>query len=219
MFVLAQFALFLVIGLMLWVYYTTYDPGGLAAVTVDGVVQTDRVLPMFMMTHLPTGIRGLVVAAIVAAAMSTLSSSLNSSAASTVGDFYMPLTSHARSERHYLRASRVATLVWALVQVTVAVVAIELSSRVVDEVLGIQSFTNGLLLGVFLLALTAVRQTAAPIAGISAGLGVLIGLRVFTLVSWQWYVLVGAVTTLSVAWAVARLLPERPADDAGAPGR
>ena len=140
-----QFALFLAIGLMLWVYYTTHAPDGLAAITVGGVVQTDRVFPTFIMTHLPIGIRGLVVAAIVAAAMATLSSSLNSSAASTVGDFYMPLTGETHSDQHYLGASRWATVAWALIQMVVAVVAVKLSSRVVDEVLGIQSFTGGLL--------------------------------------------------------------------------
>ena len=138
--ILVQFALFLVIGTMLWVYYTGYAPEALSALMVDGQVQTDRVFPTFIMSHLPTGVRGLVVAAIVAAAMSTLSSSLNSSAASTVGDFYMPWTGSARSDRHYLAASRWATIGWGGVQLTVAIVAIELSSRVVDEVLGIQSF-------------------------------------------------------------------------------
>ena len=204
--VFVQFTLFLVIGLLLWVYYTAHAPNGLTAVMVEGVVQTDRVLPLFMMTHLPTGIRGIVVAAIVAAAMSTLSSSLNSSAASTVGDFYIPLTQGARSARHYLRVSRWATVVWSLIQLAVAVLAIELSSRVVDEVLGIQSFTGGLMLGVFLLALTSVRRPAAPIAGIVAGVAVLAAIRLFTSVSWQWYVLIGTLTTFGVAWVVGQTL-------------
>lgn len=161
-----------------------------------------------MMTHLPNGIRGLVVAAIVAAAMSTLSSSLNSSAASTVGDFYMPLTGKTRSERHYLGASRWATVAWAGVQVVVAVVAVGLSSRVVDEVLGIQSFTSGLLLGVFLLVLTTARRAAGPIIGLSVGAMTLLALRLFTSVSWQWYALVGALTTFVVGWIVGRMSPE-----------
>lgn len=202
--VFVQFLLFLVIGLLLWVYYTAYAPNGLTAVMAGGVVQTDRVLPMFMMTHLPAGLRGLVVAAIVAAAMSTLSSSLNSSAASTVGDFYIPLTKKARSTRQYLRASRWATVVWSLIQLAVAVVAIELSSRIVDEVLGIQSFTGGLMLGVFLLALTSVRRPVAPLLGIVAGAVVLVGIRLFTSVSWQWYVLIGTLTTFGVGWVVGR---------------
>ena len=200
-----QFALFLALGLMLWVYYTTYDVDGLSSITVNGILQTDRIFPTFMLTHLPTGIRGLVVAAVVAAAMSTLSSSLNSAAASTVGDFYMPLTGKTRSDRHYLGVSRWATVFWVVVQIAVAVVAVALSSRVIDEVLGIQSFTAGLLLGVFLLALTWVRSAAAPTAGIVVDATVLVSIRLLTEVSWQWYVLVGTLTTFGVGWTLARL--------------
>ena len=206
LFVLIQFGVFLGIGLLLWVYYTVYSPDGLAAITVNGIVQTDRILPTFIMSHLPVGLRGLVVASVVAAAMSTLSSSLNSSAASTVGDFYVPLTGDTRSARHYLAVSRWATAGWALVQVAVAVVAIDLSSRVVDEVLGIQSFTLGLLLGVFLLAMTATRRLSAPLTGILGGTAVLLALRLLTDVSWQWYVLVGTFTTWGLGWITGRLL-------------
>jgi len=205
-FVLIQFGLFLGIGLLLWVYYTVYSPDGLAAITVNGIVQTDRILPTFIMSHLPVGLRGLVVASVVAAAMSTLSSSLNSSAASTVGDFYIPLTGDTRSARHYLAVSRWATAGWALVQVVVAVVAIDLSSRVVDEVLGIQSFTLGLLLGVFLLAMTTTRRLSAPLTGILGGTAVLLALRLLTDVSWQWYVLVGTFTTWGLGWITGRVL-------------
>ena len=205
-----QFALFLTIGLMLWVYYTTYAPNDLAIITVDGVVQTDRIFPLFMMAHLPVGIRGLVVASIVAAAMSTLSSSLNSSAASTVGDFYIPLTSATRSDRHYLCASRWATVVWAVVQIAVAIIAVAFSKRVVDEVLGIQSFTGGLLLGVFLLALSPVHRSAAPMIGIVAGTAVLVALKLLTAVSWQWYVLVGALATFGIGWMLSHVVPNVP---------
>ena len=209
--VFAQFALFLAIGLMLWVYYTGYAPDALTPLTVAGQIQTDRVFPAFMMSHLPTGIRGLVVAAIVAAAMSTLSSSLNSSAASTVGDFYMPLTGGTRSDRHYLRVSRWATVFWGVVQVGVALVAIELSSRVVDEVLGIQSFTGGLILGAFCLALASTRLgAAAPGAGIAASAIVLLVIRGYTDVSWQWYALIGAITTCAIGVIVGRVLQQRP---------
>ena len=204
--VFVQFALFLAIGLMLWVYYTEHAPDALAAITVGGQVQTDRVLPVFLMTHLPLGLRGLMVAAIVAAAMSTLSSSLNSSAASTVGDFYEPLTAGTRSEDHYLWVSRWTTVLWAIVQVFVALVAIGLSRRVVDEVLGIQSFTGGLLLGALSLAVLTTRSVAAaPVIGIACGAGVLLVLRVATDVSWQWYALIGSLSTFGVGLLVMSL--------------
>jgi len=87
--IFAQFVLFLLIGVMLYVYYTGYAPGEIAAFTQNGRLLTDRVFPHFIVTHLPPGVVGLVLAAIFAAAMSTLSSSLNSSSAAALGDFYI----------------------------------------------------------------------------------------------------------------------------------
>jgi SSS family transporter len=206
--VLAQFALFLLIGVMLFLLYTQHAPAEAAAFTVNGRLQSDRIFPTFIVNHLPAGAVGLVVAAIFAAAMSTLSSSLNSSAAAAMGDFYMPWTAHARSDTHYLRVSRALTVAWGIAQMGVACLAIRVSSRVVDEVLGIASFTNGVILGVFLLGTftTRVRERGA-LMGIIVGALVMLCVKLFTTVSWQWYVLVGSSTTF-VAGAVSHRLLE-----------
>jgi solute:Na+ symporter, SSS family len=192
--VFAQFMLFLLIGSMLYVYYTGHATAEIAAFTFDGRIQSDRIFPHFIVTHLPPGVVGLVIAAVFAAAMSTLASSLNSSSATAVADFYMPM--RKASDEHYLRVSRWLTAFWGAVQISVALIAIQFSTRVVDEVLGIASFTNGIILGVFLLGTFApgVRQRAA-FAGIVVGAAVMLAVRVFGLTSWQWYVLVGSVVT------------------------
>ncbi len=209
--VFVQFVLFLLIGVMLWVFYTTYAPGDISAFTVDGQIQTDRILPYFIVTQFPVGVVGLVLAAIFAAAMSTLSSSLNSSSAALLVDFYMPLTRHARSDAHYLAVSRWATVGWGLIQVSVAIAAIELSSRVVDEVLSIASFTNGILLGTFLLGTFTVRvRQRAAFTGMVTGVIVMLAVRSFTPISWQWYVLIGSATTFGAAWIASLVLRDPP---------
>lgn len=202
--VLAQFALFLVIGVMLYVYYTGHAPDVLATLAPGGAVQTDRVFPTFIVTELPAGVRGLMVAAVVAAAMSTLSSSLTASASTTLADFYLPATGGGRPAGHYLAVARRATVVWGAVQVVVALAAIPVSRSIVDEVLGISSFTNGLILGVFLLGLAGYRRNATAYAGIAVGAGVMLAVRLLTSVSWQWYVLIGAAVTLAAGWAADR---------------
>ncbi|MDP1572109.1 MAG: sodium:solute symporter [Vicinamibacterales bacterium] len=207
--VFVQFVVFLLIGAMLFVYYTQHAPGEIASFTRDGRVQTDRIFPYFIVNHLPPGVVGLVLAAIFAAAMSTLSSSLNSSSAAIVNDFYQPATAGRRDEAHYLSVSRVLTLTFGLVQMGIAVAAISFSSRVVDEVLGIASFTNGIILGVFLLGTcTRVAQPAA-FAGILGGSAVMLGVKLGTLVSWQWYVLIGSLTTAAVGVLVEALTAGR----------
>ena len=198
--VLAQFGLFLLIGVMLYVYYTGQAPDIVAAFSPGGQVQTDRVFPTFIVTALPSGVRGLMVAAIVAAAMSTLSSSLTASASTTLADFHLPATGGRRPAGHYLAVARRATVAWGVVQTAVALVAISFSQRIVDEVLGISSFTNGLILGVFLLGLAGYRRNATAYAGMASGAAVMLGVRLFTGVSWQWYVLIGAAATLAAGW-------------------
>ena len=150
---------------------------------------------------------GLVIAAIFAAAMSTLSSSLNSSSAATVTDFYLPLTGGGRSEAHYLAVSRLMTVVWGLVQISVALAAIRISQSVVTEVLAIASFTNGVILGVFFLG-TLTRQAGELGAFVGLIAGTVMMLAVWTAghVSWQWYTLIGSLTTLGAGALAGRVV-------------
>jgi Na+/proline symporter len=149
-----------------------------------------------------------VLAAIFAAAMSTLSSSLNSSSAAAVNDFYIPATAGKRDSGHYLTVSRVLTAVFGAVQIAVAIVAISLSSRVVDEVLGIASFTNGVILGVFFLGTftRGVGERSAFVA-IAGGTAIMLAVKLMTAIHWQWYVLIGSMATFMIGALVARLLP------------
>jgi solute:Na+ symporter, SSS family len=206
--VFLQFVLFLIIGVMLWVYYTQHAPGEIAEFMRDGRIQTDRIFPYFIVRHLPAGLVGLVLAAIFAAAMSTLSSSLNSSSAAAVNDFYVPITGGRKSGGHYLRVSRVLTVVFGVTQAVVAIVAINLSSRVVDEVLGIASFTNGLVLGLFLLGTFTRVGRRAAFAGLLGGALLMLWVKLGTVVVWQWYVLIGSLTTFGIAWLAARVLTD-----------
>jgi solute:Na+ symporter, SSS family len=203
--VFVQFALFLLIGAMLYVFYNFHATEQLAAFTIDGVVQGDRIFPHFIVNQLPTGVVGLVIAAIAAAAFT---SSLNAQASTAMADFYMPMTGYRKTEKHYLNVSRIITAVWGVVQIVVGIIAIKMSRRVVDEVLGIVSFTNGVILGVFFLGTFTKRvRQAAAIAGMIAGAGVMLAIKLFTGVSWQWYVLIGSLTTFVVGYLASQVQP------------
>ncbi len=95
-----QFALFLMIGVLLFVYY------GDSGRTPSGV--PERIYPEFIWSHMPVGLAGLLIAAILAAAMSNLSAALNALASTTVIDFLRPLRPD-RPEAYYLGISRYAT--------------------------------------------------------------------------------------------------------------
>jgi len=202
--ILLQFALFLLIGVMLFVFYQQAGP-----LPPEVAAKADRVFPHFIVTHLPNGLIGLVVAAIFAAAMSTLSGSLNSLAATTVTDFYRPLFAREKSDRHYLGASRLFTALWGVVQIVVAMIAIAMKGRGVDAVLAVASFTNGPVLGLFLLsALTKRVGSKGALVGVLAGIACMTFVGLQLKISWQWYVLIGSTITFAVGTIASHFLKE-----------
>jgi Na+/proline symporter len=211
--VFVQFTLFLAIGAMLFVYYTQHAPGEIAAFTVDGRVAGDRVFPLYVVTHLPPGVVGLVLAAVLAAAMSTLTSSLNSSAAAVMGDFVAPRWGHRLTDARMLLLSKRFTLVFGLLQAGAAMAAMALSRRVVDEVLGIAAFTSGLILGLFLLGtLTSRVRERGALVGLATGTAVMLAVKLGTAVTWQWYVVIGSAVTFAAGLIASTLLEREPPD-------
>jgi len=206
--VLAQFTLFLFIGAMLYVFYTGYASGETASFLVDGKLRADRIFPHFIVNHLPTGVVGLVIAAIAAAAFT---SSLNSQAATTIADFYVPMTDGKKSDVHYLKVSKLLTAMWGVVQIgTGMLAAFYLTRSMVDQVLDIQSFTNGVILGIFFLGTFTKRvQSLSAIVGIIIGASVMLYVKFWTPVSWQWYVLIGSATTFIAGYLTSLLIREK----------
>ena len=204
--VFAQFVLFLALGVGLYAAMTT------GVFEVGEGTRNDAVFGLFIVTKLPVGVVGILVAAILAAAMSTLSSSLNSSANALVTDFYRPLRP-GRPEGHYVLASRLMTAGWGLAQIGVALAAHWSGSgrSVVDRVLMVAGFTTGLVLGLFLLG--KLRHTVRPraaLVGLLAGFAAVLGVWVpsffgATILEWPWFALLGASTTVGVALLTDRL--------------
>ncbi len=158
--VLFQFALFLVVGLLLWGYYEG------ATVVELGLQRGDEIFPRFIIEGMPPGVSGIVLAGIIAAAMSTLSSSLNSLASSTMLDLYEKIAGREMEEKRALRVSRILTFFWGFVFIGFASLFTEQENPVVELGLAIAGYTYGGLLGVFLLGLLVKRtnQTDAIIS-------------------------------------------------------
>jgi SSS family transporter len=189
--VFAQFVMFLFIGVMLFVFYRQYP-------TLPADLSADRVFSHFIVNELPAGVVGLVIAAMLAAAMS---SSLNALASTALADFYQPLIAPQRSEAHYMKVSRALTAIFGAVQIAAALYVIGKDRRIVDTVLSIASFTNGPILGLFLLGTLTrrVRQTGA-LVGVVTGIAVMTFIWARASVSWQWYTLIGSAVTFVVGY-------------------
>jgi SSS family solute:Na+ symporter len=200
--VFIQFALFLLVGGMLWAFYKGAKPKSL------GLESNDQLFPKFIVEQLPPGLSGLLIAGILAAAMSTISSSLNSLSTSTVSDLYQRFTKRQLSDAVILRQAKVWTLVWAGVFVIFASLFTDTENPVIEVGLAIASYTYGALLGAFFLGLLVrrARQTDAIIAFLATI--AVVAFFVFgvsftvdgkaTPLAFPWYTPLGVVITLLV---------------------
>jgi len=194
--VLLQFALFLTVGVMLFVYY-------LSPSKTFGT--PDRIYPTFIVSRMPHGISGLLIAAILAAAMSNLSAALNSLSSSTMLDFYFRVRPETDEHRR-LRISRVATVFWAGVLFVLAILCLHRIPSVVEVGLQIASIAYGALLGVFLLGVLTRRTTeSGAMIGMLFGFCTEVYLWQFTRVPWTWWVAIGTTVTFLVGYTGSRL--------------
>jgi solute:Na+ symporter, SSS family len=201
--VLFQFALFLTIGVMLYAYYRHFP--------LPKLTSNDEIFPVFIVSSLPRGIAGLVIAAVFAAAMSNLSGSLNSLASTTVLDFYKPLLGQTRSDAELLKLSRWCTAAWGLVLIGIAVVARGWGS-VFTVGLSIASLVYGPMLGAFLLGVLTTRANQAGVmAGIAVSLGTMMLVKYCSTLAWTWYVLAGTVVCVTVGYLTSLAAASRPA--------
>src|ERR1035441_9847976 len=212
--IFVQFAMFLLIGVGLWVFYGAH-PEGLAA--VGGAGGGNRIFPGFIVHEMPMGVAGLLVAGVLAGALSNLSSALNSLSSTTVVDFYMGWRPGA-DDRERMVVSRASTVLWAMVLFAVAVYSVHAGGKgnVVEVGLSIASVAYGCLLGVFLLGtLTKFATQAGAIVGMVTGFAVNVALwrfpgkGVVPNVAWTWYVLIGAAVTFAVGLGASAVLRKR----------
>jgi len=192
-----QFALFLVLGVVLYAWQ--------GAPVIHPGESYDWVFPGFIVTAMPAGLRGLVIAAIFAVAMSNASGSLNSLAASSVIDFQVlrgGALPGADNPARFLRLSRWMTFVWGLALVVLGTLR---WGPMLEAGLTIASITFGSLLGLFLLAFLMRKATPSGVLiGMFAGFAAMLAIHFFSPLLWTWYVPTGAAITF-VAGALASL--------------
>ena len=192
--VLFQFTVFLLIGVLLYVF-AQHSP-----LLAPGE-RTDRILPLFLVREMPVGLAGLLLASIVAVAMSNVSGSLNSLAASSVLDF-AKLHGQTADPAHFLRLSRGMTLTWGLVLMGFGLVK---WGPLLEAGLTVASLPFGSLLGLFLLGTLDPRADArGALAGMIAGLAAILCVFRFTSVAFTWYVMIGAIVTFATGCAASR---------------
>jgi len=223
--ILPLFFIFLLVGAMLWVFYQSHTfqiplpeprPG-------SGIKANDFIFPIFMMTEVPHVLKGFLIVAILSAAMSSVSSALTSLASVSTMDFVR----HAmreRSERFYLRFSKISTVAWAAALILIAYVSRKVEF-VLNAAFSLRGLTSGALLGGLALAVFWKKGRGAPlIVGMLISLVVMTGIQLLPKLDstrnlwmstvgaeifWPWYTLIGAVVTIGMAWLMTFIAPAR----------
>jgi SSS family transporter len=199
--VLFQFTVFLLVGALLFVF-AQHTP------LLSAGDRTDRVLPLFLVREMPTGLVGILLASILAVAMSNASGSLNSLSASSVLDLNA-LRGRAIDPTKFLKISRRMTLVWGTVLIFFGLVKWQHS--LLETGLAIASLPFGSLLGLFLLGtLDSRANSIGSLAGMFAGLAAVLAVYLASTIAYTWYVLIGSCVTFLVGALVSRIARRNP---------
>lgn len=211
--VLPVLVLFYGTGLVLYAFYQQHgDP-----ISAGKIARGDQILPYFVVTQLPAGLPGLLIAAIFAASMSTVSAGVNSLTSATLCDFYQRLTPPERvNEKRLIVNARWLTLLYGVLVTAAAFGISAMKTNLVESVNSIIGLVGGPLLGLFLLGVfTKKVDSRGALYGCLAGFLVLIFLFFYKtaptpgatpapLVSFLWFTMIGCIITMTVGWLASR---------------
>jgi SSS family solute:Na+ symporter len=161
-------ALFFLIGTALYSYYTA-NPQLLPA---EIAAKPDYVFPHFIVSELPVGLRGLLIASIFAAGMSTVSTSVTSAATIVLTDYFKPFFRGA-TDRHHLAVLRISSVIVGVLGIIVAIAMLSVES-IIDAWWTLSSIFSGGMLGLFLLGCIPKKiNRMAALIGCVAGVAVI----------------------------------------------
>lgn len=212
-FILPVLVLFYGTGLVLYAFYKIHgDP-----VAAGLIEKEDQILPYFVITQLPAGLPGLLIAAIYAASMSTISAGLNSLSSATLVDFHQRLT-HAPpvSDARQVKRARWITVLYGILVMALAFVVSNMQGNLVESVNTIIGLVGGPLLGLFFLGMFTKRaDTRGALYGSLTGFlglfllylyqsGVFTSERPEILVSFIWFSFLGCLLTVLTGLLLSR---------------
>ena len=234
-------ALFFFIGTTLYAYYesrpeTLNEVRGIVAAQradaggakIDPAALTDadigdRVFPYFIVTRMPAGLRGLLIAAVFAAAMSTVSTSLNSSATLILEDYYRRFFAPDAGEAASVFVLRAATVAWGILGTGMALLLVRLTESALDTWWMLASIFSGGIVGLFLLGIATRATSPQAAVAVAAGLAVVGWMILSPTDLWpdalhayrsalheNLVAVVGTAVILGVGLLARRLIPARP---------
>jgi SSS family solute:Na+ symporter len=160
---LPTWAFFFFVGVCLFVYFQVLPDEKVQSLTPE------QVFPYFILTRLPPGVAGLVIAGVLSAAMSSVDSTLNAISTVTIVDIVKPYLVKGRSDRLYLALARGIAAVAALLMIGLAIAFSRIPTHTINELdWAIGSIFAGCIMGVFMLGFFTTRvDYAAALVGMA----------------------------------------------------
>ncbi|MCY3987258.1 MAG: sodium transporter, partial [Gammaproteobacteria bacterium] len=191
--------LFMFLGVLFYGYY-------------DGIEfeNSNTIILAFASDYALPGLMGVIAAAVIAAAMSSLDSSLNSMATVSTVDFYQRFFRPGRSSAHYLKTSRVFTVIWAAAIIGPAIALSRSEGSILQTLSQLGSYFVGAKLSMYGLGFFSKHASERGVlVGVVVGFMVVWGVAAFTDISWPWYCLIGGVVNVAVSLPASLLLDGR----------
>ena len=200
-----------------FIYFLFFFIGALLYVHFKGAPfdQPNEIILVFAQSLAIPGLMGILAAAVLSASMSSLSSALNSLATISVTDFYQRFFKKEASTAHFLGASRIFTIVWAVLAIPVAFVFINSGGSILERLSQVASYFVGAKLAMFGLGFLSKHTTERGLlVGVVAGFvglyAIVAGVPFLSLepanVAWPWYVVIGGAINITVSWTASVLL-------------
>lgn len=160
---------------------------------------TNYIFLNFVINYLPAGLIGLLIAVIFSASWSSTASELNALASTSIVDIYKRSFNKNASDAHYLQASKIGTVIWGILAISVAMFANKLGS-LIEAVNILGSLFYGTILGIFLVAFffKKVQGTAVFYAAILTEIFV-IAMFIFDSVAFLWLNLIGCLMVVIIS--------------------
>ncbi|MBX3357681.1 MAG: sodium/solute symporter [Phycisphaeraceae bacterium] len=175
--------LFMLVGLLLYIFYRRPDLMGSAAPSAHPASSTEIFLT-FILNEMPRGMAGVMMAGLFAAGLGSMNSALNAMSATLLNDFYRPRRP-GKSPRHYLLVGRLGVAAWGLALGLFACACVWWYGRMaaegqtlIDFALMVMAFAYSGLVGVFLTAIFTRRgNSTSAIAALATGFLVVLALQ------------------------------------------
>lgn len=188
--------IFILLGILFYAYYDgrAFDNG-------------NTIILHFIADYGVPGLMGLLAAAVMAASMSTLDSSFNSMATITNLDFYQKYFRKHESDRHYLKASRIFTVVWGVLIIVPAIIFSQTEGSILEVLSKVGSFFVGAKLAMYGLGFFSKHTTEKGLLwGVATGFLVVGYVSTYTDLAWPWFCATGAIVNIVVAPLLSRCL-------------